>query len=324
MFICILVSTAGPTLAAPGDPVTVEFTGEDGGILWKRDGGTYYHVASLTLRDFFGEDAKEMRPVPPQNGEPGIPFPKATGTVEIKNSSRVYSYTFYLRATPMDVPKTQERADAFFDGKDAIKDATYSQELLNRIDTVVTFKGSSSRAVERELYSGKLSGENPGSGAVTPMATPDLYTKSGAWLGTLSPGQTGTVTVDIEIPWSADFGNEFMDCICAVNLTFIASDHLRNPIPEREVPADVQDTEPPLIETEPPPVTPPDDTVIDDSGIPRDESADVAVDLGPGMAQTGGIRTFVLPLLIVLLLLSALLTVTYIKKRKEKEREAAE
>ena len=281
--------------------VEVDFTGEDGGVLWEVDGTTIYHsvIGSLTLSDMFGEQAKNL-----------MPGAEVSASIKLKNSSRRFSYTFYVQARPLDQDGTEQLADEFFPDKDA----TESQKLLASIDAIVTYKpDASTRATPREVYSGKL-------GAGTRS---EIFSSGGAWLGTLSPSQTGTITIDVKIP--DDLGSEFMNSICNCKWVFIASDHLRDPITR------VQEEEPVVEfpEIEEPPRTEPDPditgTLIGEDDVPKDETGFVgAVDTGLEMPKTGGIRTFVLPLVIILLLLCALLAVTYLKKRNEKERKAAE
>jgi len=312
------VRTDVNTFVVERNKVTVDFTGEDNGTGWIIDGVTRYPsvVGVKDLSDIFGEQAKEM--------EPGM---SASTSIELKNGSRVYSYTFNLLAIPLDKVKSQAEADEFFygtffnnDDYPLAKSADLSQELMASIDTVVTFRPTATSREAREIFSGKLDGSGSGMRDVA-----DLYNVGmrGAWLGTLGPSQSGTVTISVTIPETLH--NDYQNALCDCKWVVIVSDHLRGPTPEQpeEPVVEVPEVETPL--DEPPPeipgtvVTPPTD--IGEDEVPK---TGVVVDPGGKIVQTGGIRTFALPLIIILILLCALLAVTYMKRRNEKEGKAAE
>jgi len=289
-----LIGFGGAAIAA--DPV-VGFNGEGAASRWGFENipttvKTDSNAGSTSISDIFGLKTKELAP--------GM---ERSVNIKLENKA-AKSYSFFLCASEL------------IEGN-----ASQKESLFDLIDAVVTYnKGGST---ERQLYNGKLSGKPAGG------STEELYSAGGIFLGDLGPSRSGTVTVTIKIPEKID--SDYMETQCTIDWQFIARDVIA-PGPrgeEEEVESvesgavdadeDVPEIYPPLAENE-------NTTSIEGGEAPQGEDPNfvVAVATGSNLPQTGGIRTFILPLAVALLVLVVLLAVTFIKKRDDKGRKAAE
>ncbi|MCL2151887.1 MAG: hypothetical protein FWH57_02840 [Oscillospiraceae bacterium] len=262
---------------------------EDPKVTFNGEGGAdSWH---LTTQDLFGDKTKDLAP--------GL---EATTEVTLSNNSK-FSADFYLIAQP------ENSAD--------VEIAT----LYDSIDILVTFKfkGSGNSAPEREIYRGKFGG-SVGS---------DLYSEDGARLGTLLPSQEGLITVTVNI--ANTVGNKYMEKVCEANWEFkavaispqsVANGNTKDGNSLQDIGALIVDEdEIPLADKE--------STGLDANGASDNVIEDpnvVLVSTQSGMPQTGGIRTFVLPLAVVLAILCTLFfgVTFYNQRRSKKERNVAE
>jgi len=245
----------------------------------------------LNTQDLFGDNTKNLAP--------GL---EASTEVDLHNSSK-YSANFYLMARPENI------------------DEIGIASLYDLVDILVTFKTQGSSATEREIYRGKFGGS----------AGSDLYSADGALLGVLTPSQTGIITVTINI--SNTVGNEYMAKVCSANWEFKAVGIIPQSGGNVETSGtnNVQEETAQIGEDAQVPLDEKNSANNSDSGIgfavntAQDPSV-VLVSTGSGMPQTGGIRTFVMPLAIFLaILISLFFGVTIYNQRKsKKEKEAAE
>jgi len=146
--------------------------------------------------------------------------------------------------------------------------------------------------------------------------------------------------VDIEIDKNLtaldEDGNENMDTISVANWEFAVEKVIPVPQPPTtptkgsDTGGKISETGTPLDEIDDVPLLEEEEeeniTSINTDVIPLDEEPDAVLVVSPGLnlPQTGGIKTFVLPLSIALLLLEVLFTVTYIRRKDEKGRKSAE
>jgi LPXTG-motif cell wall-anchored protein len=244
----------------------------------------------LSTEDLFGEKTKDLAP--------GI---ETSVDIELLNSSTVPA-TFYLAAKPENTEETKMLQDA--------------------VDMAVSYKIKGDNTAGREIYRGKLSGRD----------NTVLYSENGASLGVLGPKQTGIITVAINIPSS--LGNEYMEKICSINWKFIAVEFIQannsdSVVDMGEAPSDINV---PLEDGSILISSPEGDNSSGDaknkapviSVGDADSAAVTLVSLGSGIPQTGGIKTYVLPLVIILIVLAGLFAFTFYKRKSKAGRKAAE
>jgi len=320
VFVFVLIS--GTAMAArpksppePPEPVEVSFSRETGGFgfSWKYDDvEVIYETAVVDIGDLFGFATKDLAP--------GM---ETTVTLKLLNpEGRAYSiYLTTNQSLSERLPKGLKQEELEQVIEDFFSSKREEKSLLDEIDIVVTYIGANRYEVGREIYSGKLNGKPAG------RSSSQLFTRDGVLLGNLSPSETATVTVRIHIP--EDLDSSYMNTLCSINWQFTAVEYIYNPTTPTQGSdnnTDLTLLDPPLAEIEVIPGMEGDGTIVDDNGVPLEEEPDVIIVVTPGggLPQTGGIKTFVIPLTIVLLLLIALLVWTYKIRRDEKERETVE
>jgi len=283
----------------------VRFFKDDGNFVWECDDEDVIYktdIVTVNIGDLIGFAIKDLAP--------GM---EKTITIRLVNhEGRAY---YVLLSAIQTLQQEMEKVEEYFDKRT-------EKSLLDEIDIVVTYMSGNRNEVGREIYNGKLSGRPAG------RSSSQLYARGGVLLGNLSPSEIGTVTLRIHIPKELD--SSYMNTLCAINWQFTATDVINERPPTTQgsdSSTDLSLLEPPLAEIEVIPGMEEAGTVIDDTDVvPLDVEPDIiiAVSHGDGMPQTGGIKTFVIPLTMLLFLLVALLVWTYKIRRDEKERETVE
>jgi hypothetical protein len=269
-----LLIISGPlsAFAAVGSN-TADFDREAGaGNEWSYIGVRSY---GANLNDLFGEVTKEL-----------VPGDTKTVDVQLRNSSDAAT-TFWLRAEAL----TGDGAKAL----EGDYNKTAVDALLSNIEIDVRYGTAS-------IYTGTL-------GGVTGTAPGELYSDTGAQLGTLAANSNANITVTLEV--SDALRNNYFNSLCAVNWIFTAT---------QEEGGDG-----------PPPPPPPPLTPIEDEEVPLaepPEDTDLVVIADPetplGLPQTGGLMTYATPAALALLVLVALYAATYIRGRKGLRKETAQ
>jgi len=299
VLVALILSGANAVFASAEDAfVDLVFYSD---MSWSSDGADVQVSNGSSTTDFFGVATKNLAP--------GM---VRTITIRLTNQSESSQY-FRLLAIPRSLHSAQGVPGALFPVTRS------SDELMNEINVAVYYQGSKA-STKNEIYVGKFAGR--------PDA--EMYFGAGATLGTLAAGETGTITVRVEIPGTLD--NSYMAAQGALDWRFTAtevtsgSEDAGKPQEGTDGAANIQSTALPLADASAE-VEPPDEIPeFEVNPVPRDDSPVrvIAASLDSSLPQTGGVRTFVVVLSIMLLLLIALLAVTYIKGRDGKGRKAEE
>ena len=316
---CALLSLVGTVLASNsahwGPPPHEQY----GNPVWTLEGVTVYlnSDGSESIQDFFGDVTKRMLPGVQEDLEISL----------VNDSSQAYRFFLHAEAqiigdrTPEEVDELLGTIQDFFPGSnpmDSLLDeieVTVSDSLSDRY--IGSLAGTSYAALNNELGQ--------------PLA--NMYSEGGVSLGVIPAG--GTRTIDVSLLASDNLSNDFQGALTTVFWWFTAEEVPGGPggpdgpggpsgpdYPSPETDDSV------IIDLDPPPLVPgpdPDDgdgeDLIDiiDEETPRAEGPDIIVVVDPGenLPQTGGVTIFVTIAIIALMILSALLAMTYYLERKE-------
>ncbi|MDR1536437.1 MAG: hypothetical protein LBU32_00260 [Clostridiales bacterium] len=188
------------------------------------------------IEDFFGEDALDL-----------VPGSRRTLTVQLRNYADSRA-AFRMRAWPVEGAEASALENiSRFSGKNAY------DPLLDEVKIQVSYSGGS-------IYDGPLRGRDGG-----------LYGSSGIALGSLDPGMSGEIKVELEIPLGLQIkigGGGFENSLCAVHWQFMATEDEPPEAPAQASPTPVPS---PSVTASPPSQAPASEPPGSPTGAPASE-----------------------------------------------------
>ncbi|MDR1536457.1 MAG: hypothetical protein LBU32_00360 [Clostridiales bacterium] len=174
-----------------------DYFGGDSQRHWDFDSIAVYGV----IEDFFGEETLDL-----------VPGSKRTLTVQLRNYASGRA-TFRMRAWPAE-------------GDDAS-----ALESLSRFSSKRAYDPLLDEVLIRAYYAGGSIYEGPLRGGGS-----GLYGQSGIELGSLDPGMSGEIKIELEVPLSLEIkigGGGFANSLCAVRWQFMATEE--DPVEEPHI-----------------------------------------------------------------------------------------
>ena len=294
------------------------------------DGSTQSIIKRIDIRDIFGDAVKDMAPGMTQNiamlldnSEYGsyVIFSLIAETVtgdERNIVQKLFNKKYY------DYDDNLLNEDEDIDEAEKVRKIA-KNELFDFIDLTITYFNEVDLNISFEENTKKYSSNEIFSGSLTELNDICKADRNGRHrpidLATVAPWDTGYVIMCIQI--SDELNNNYMNKLCTVEFAFAA----RTPTSGGTIPIIPPIT---LEETNvEEPIVPVDEAITDvfETEVPQEEEPDLGLVLtttGMGLPQTGGVKTFVFPLVMVLVVLGMLYALISKKKSDIKGRKSAE